>query len=65
MKYLFHNTENSFTDHIPGAAATCHRLIGSATVILTTPNGWDFMQQDVLREVAVTAGLVWQDQKER
>ena len=63
MKYLFHNTKNSFTDHIPGGAAIWHRLISSATIILTTPNGWDFMQQDVLREAAVMAGLVRQDQK--
>ncbi|KIM25128.1 hypothetical protein M408DRAFT_26528, partial [Serendipita vermifera MAFF 305830] len=58
MKYLMVNVERSFEQNIPNGAAIWKRLRDAIVVILTTPNGWDFTQQAVLREAAIKAGLV-------
>ncbi|KIM19489.1 hypothetical protein M408DRAFT_212874, partial [Serendipita vermifera MAFF 305830] len=58
MKYLMVNVERSFEQNIPNGAAIWKRLRDAVVVILTTPNGWDFTQQAVLRNAAIKAGLV-------
>ncbi|KIM25126.1 hypothetical protein M408DRAFT_331414 [Serendipita vermifera MAFF 305830] len=58
MRYLMANVERSFEQSIPNGAAIWKRLRDIMVVVLTTPNGWDFTQQAVLREAAVKAGLV-------
>ncbi|KIM25121.1 hypothetical protein M408DRAFT_26521 [Serendipita vermifera MAFF 305830] len=58
MKYLMINLEDSFKQNIPNGAAIWKRLRDTMVVILTTPNGWDFSQQNVLRNAVVKAGVV-------
>ncbi|KIM25125.1 hypothetical protein M408DRAFT_331413 [Serendipita vermifera MAFF 305830] len=61
MKYLMVNVEDSFGQNVPNGVAIWKRLRDTMVVILTTPNGWDFTQQDVLRKAAIKAGLVSED----
>ncbi len=58
LGYLMKNTQSSFEQSIPNGAAVWSRLRETMVVILTTPNGWDFSQQSVLRQAAIRAGLV-------
>ncbi|KIM25124.1 hypothetical protein M408DRAFT_26524 [Serendipita vermifera MAFF 305830] len=58
MRYLMVNVERSFEQTIPNGAAIWRRLRDAMVVILTTPNGWDFTQQNVLRNAAIKASLV-------
>lgn len=58
MKYLMENTQAAFEKSIPNGAAIWRRLRDTMVLILTTPNGWDFTQQSLLRKAAVAAGIV-------
>lgn len=58
MKYLMENTRLSFEKNIPNGAAIWRRLRSTMVVVLTTPNGWDFTQQSVLRKSAIAAEVV-------
>ena len=58
MKYLIKNTQVVFGQSIPNGEDIWRRLRSTMVVVLTTPNGWDFAQQSVLRKAAIAAGLV-------
>ncbi|KIM20870.1 hypothetical protein M408DRAFT_333766 [Serendipita vermifera MAFF 305830] len=58
MRYLMVNVERSFEETIPNGAAIWRRLRDAMVIVLTTPNGWDFTQQAVLRNAAIKAGVV-------
>jgi hypothetical protein len=57
------STRISFEQTIPNGAAIWRRLRNTRAIILTTPNGWEFTQQSVLRRAAVDAGLVTVEQQ--
>ncbi|KIM25123.1 hypothetical protein M408DRAFT_223807 [Serendipita vermifera MAFF 305830] len=61
MKYLMVNVKDSFGQNVPNGPAIWGRLRDTTVVIITTPNGWDFAQQDVLRKAAIKARLVSED----
>lgn len=58
MRYLLANVQASFEETIPNGVVIWGRLKENMLVILTTPNGWDILQQAALRKAALEAGLV-------
>ncbi|KIM25132.1 hypothetical protein M408DRAFT_316623 [Serendipita vermifera MAFF 305830] len=62
LHYLMKNTRISFEQSIPNGPAVWRRLKSTMILILTTPNGWDFTQQTVLRKAAISAGLVKEEE---
>lgn len=65
LRYLMENAQSSFEQSIPSGPAIWRRLRNNLTIALITPNGWDFSQQSVLREAAIRAGLVKEDDSHR
>ncbi|KIM25133.1 hypothetical protein M408DRAFT_331419 [Serendipita vermifera MAFF 305830] len=61
FQYLMENIQKSFEQSIPNGPAVWSRLRDRLTVVLTTPNGWDFSQQSLLRKAAIGAGLVTEE----
>ncbi|CAG7852385.1 SubName: Full=Uncharacterized protein {ECO:0000313/EMBL:CCA68622.1} [Serendipita indica DSM 11827] len=57
INYVFEATRLHFEDSTPNGKEIWSRLISSAAVVFAIPNGWDTIQHEFLKEVAVDAGL--------
>lgn len=57
VNYVFEATRLHFEDSTPNGKEIWSRLISSAAVVFAIPNGWDTIQHEFLKEVAVDAGL--------
>lgn len=58
ISYLFKHTQVHFEEHIADGPAIWNRLRRKIHIVLTIPNGWDLLQQHILRNVVVAAGIV-------
>jgi hypothetical protein len=64
LSYMFKSTKAFFENNTLNGSRIWSRLEDHIVVALATPNGWDLIQQGFLREAAMEAGLVTQDNAE-
>lgn len=64
MSYLMKNTRRFFQKSIPDGEQIWSRLRDTTVIVLTTPNGWELREKDILRKAAVTAGLLTENTAE-
>nr|GAT51910.1 predicted protein [Mycena chlorophos] len=58
LAYIKSNLRAYFTETRPNGSETWDALFPSMTVVLSTPNGWEGAQQQIMREATITAELV-------
>ncbi|KIM20155.1 hypothetical protein M408DRAFT_334111 [Serendipita vermifera MAFF 305830] len=58
MQYMMVNTHKFFEMTTPNGEEIWARLRDTATIVLATPNGWTFNEQEILRRAAIKASLV-------
>ncbi|KIM20211.1 hypothetical protein M408DRAFT_334072 [Serendipita vermifera MAFF 305830] len=58
IKYLMDNTQTFFEKTTPNGDEIWQRLREETIVILATPNGWDHLEQEMVRAAVVSAGVV-------
>lgn len=58
LRYLFETTREFFKHNTPAGARIWSRLENEIVFVLATPNGWDNEQQAFLRDAALDAGLI-------
>lgn len=58
LNYLFKAARRFFEANTPNGSQILTRLNKAIIIILTTPNGWDIAQQGFLRQSAIEADLV-------
>jgi len=58
MAYLMEITRRFYEETTPNGARIWSRLRDTMVIVLSTPNGWDMREQNILRKVAIQAGLV-------
>ena len=56
--YLMEITQRFFEEKTPNGARIWSRLRNMMVITLSTPNGWDMREQNILRKAAIQAGLV-------
>ncbi|ORY73067.1 hypothetical protein BCR35DRAFT_354200 [Leucosporidium creatinivorum] len=65
LAYLLEHTRSWFAEHTLEGGETWNRLIGSAQVVMAIPDGWDEVQQAVMKEALVETGLLGDEVEER
>jgi hypothetical protein len=58
MGYLMEITQRFYEGNAPNGARIWSRLRNTMIIVLSTPNGWDMREQNILRKAAIQAGLV-------
>jgi hypothetical protein len=58
MGYLMEITRRFYEENTPNGARIWSRLRNTMIIVLSTPNGWDMREQNILRKAAIQAGLV-------
>jgi hypothetical protein len=61
MKYMMENTRVYFEDTTPKGAEIWARVRDTIVIVLATPNGWQLREQAILREAAIMASLVTEE----
>ncbi|ORY54166.1 hypothetical protein BCR35DRAFT_335850 [Leucosporidium creatinivorum] len=65
LAYLLEHTRSWFAEHTLEGGETWDRLIGSAQVVMAIPDGWDEVQQAVMKEALVETELLGDEVEER
>ena len=57
MEYMFKNTQRHFETKVPNGASIWIRHRSNMEFVFAIPNGWDYVQQQTMRQAAIDAGL--------
>ena len=58
MAYLMEITRRFYEENTLNGARIWSRLRNTMVIVLSTPNGWDMREQNILRKAVIQAGLV-------
>ncbi|CAG7852396.1 SubName: Full=Uncharacterized protein {ECO:0000313/EMBL:CCA75659.1} [Serendipita indica DSM 11827] len=57
MEYMFKNTQKHFETKVPNGASIWSRHRANMEFVFAIPNGWDYVQQQTMRQAAIDAGF--------
>ncbi|KAG8809988.1 hypothetical protein FRC19_004859, partial [Serendipita sp. 401] len=58
LRFMYQSTSEFFEETTPGGSNIWQRLEPHATLVFAVPNGWDLVQQNILKQAALMAGIV-------
>lgn len=65
LGYLYKHTRAWFVEHTVGGEGIWAKLESGATIVCAVPDGWDELQQAILRRAFVRAGILGEGEGER